>query len=223
MGEGKKGQNCPLKGTEILTDYRQGKVMAQIMLSKYLQQKSLWWFSLWCWKKNIYMKSTTSTLFLTWLQWPRAVGTSPATGRFPKSISPAWQGSPAAGRCLPPAAQQQAQSRGASLDNSTLPNTNSGPPGNHAHSATDGLANLGLCWVRRGEGPSPEHKWDLCFCSWIFWSSESSGAMGLCEGQDKLLKLGLNPNITLAPCSGVSEVRTQDLAQRSHASCIWPH
>lgn len=70
--------------------------------------------------------------------------------------------------------------------------------------------NLGLCWVRRGKGHFPEQKWDLCSCSRISWSSGSSWGVELCEGQDTLFKLGLNPCITLALCSGVSEVSTQD-------------
>lgn len=163
-------------------------------------------------ENKICMKSTTSALFLTWLQWPRAVGTSPATGGFPKATSPAWQGSPAAGRCLPPAAQQQAQSRGTSRASSMppWPPTQFCPTWQYYFNSQRWAANLGLYWVQRGEGHSPEVKQELCFCSWIFWSSGSSWGMELCEGQDTLFKLGLNPSITLALCSGVSEVSKQD-------------
>lgn len=71
-------------------------------------------FSLVLEKKNI--KSNSSALFLTWLQQPHAMGTSPATGGFPKTPSPAWQD-----HLQPGDAQQQAQSRGSSLASSRPP------------------------------------------------------------------------------------------------------
>lgn len=86
MGEGKKGQNCPPQGTEILTKdkVRNGPNYApKVPAAKvYLMVFSLM-------LEKIYMKITTSALFLTWTQQPLALGPSPAPGGFPKATSPA--------------------------------------------------------------------------------------------------------------------------------------